>query len=248
MRYPISLMISSVVMVVALTLSAALSIDRLSLIAFVVPFFFLSTFQMSFWLIFVGLLGFAYTLPIQPISISVSVWMIVPAFALMVSKKRNWQVTTLTMCVVFSMEAGLVLLQNEGKLDGSPADTLLQICSVVLIWFGAYCWKGNNQVKLWPSILIVFLLFDSLQSGLFALSGSVLVFCLQELKLIDLLENDNIMSKLVVILPAIAFCTLIVLPQFTVPNPVFVAWIICLMIVWLGEYLNSCELEENKPD
>ncbi len=76
----------------------------------------------------------------------------------------------------------------------------------------------------------------------------MLVFCLQEIKRIESLNNDNMMSKLVVILPAIAFCTLIVLPQFTIPNPVFVAWVLCLMMVWLGEYLNSCELEENKSD
>ncbi len=164
MRYPISLMIASVVMVIVLTLSAGLAFGQLSLIAFVVPFLFLSNFRMSFWLIFAGLLGFAYTLPIQPISISVSVWMIIPAFALMVSKNRNWQVTTLTMCVVFAMEAGIILLQKEGRLEGDPIDTLLQIVSVALIWFGSYCWKMSEQFKLWPFIFIVFLLFDSIQS------------------------------------------------------------------------------------
>ncbi|WP_249199125.1 hypothetical protein [Photobacterium sp. GJ3] len=50
-------------------------------------------------------------------------------------------------------------------------------------------------------------------------------------------------TRLSWILPAIAFATVVLLPEFEVPNPVLVSWLMVLGSAILGEYLMA-EAEE----
>ncbi|PKF49290.1 hypothetical protein [Enterovibrio nigricans] len=241
MWYSTMLMITSAVMVVGAALSLAITDGNIPLIAFVIPALFFARGGIAVWILAVGLVGFGVVTPDQPISISLSLWMILPALVLITGVKRNWQVSVLVISVIIAMECGLLALQSDQKLGGAMSYTLMQILYVVMVWISVYFWKPV-KVSWWPAVLILALLAGGWEHGaLLAFCGSVLALALQELYRIGGEERGD---KLSVILPAIAFATIVVIPDFSVPNPVFVAWLLSLTIAWLGDYLINTENEE----
>ncbi len=244
MMYSTTLMLTSAVMAVGGSLAFALSDGQVPLLTFIIPIlFYAHPIQPAFILICLGLLGFGFVAPHQPISLSISLWMLVPVMVLITGQKRNWQVSILVLSVVFAMECGVLALQGDQKIDGEPYYTLLQLMFVLMVWTGTYFWKPVSKPMLWP-ILLIGLIFisGSLYAVLFTIAMSVLVFCLQEIRLKNKDETKG--EKLSVILPALSFATIIVFPQFTVPNAIFVAWLLSLTITWLGDYLINAEITE----
>ncbi|MDD1781380.1 hypothetical protein LRP49_09215 [Enterovibrio sp. ZSDZ35] len=241
MWYSTMLMITSAVMVVGAALSLAIADGNIPLIAFAIPALFFARGGIAVWILALSLVGFGAVTPDQPISISLSLWMILPALVLITGVKRNWQVSVLVISVIIAMECGLLALQSDQKLGGAMSYTLMQILCVILVWVSVYFWKPV-QVSWWPAVLIVVLFAGGWsQAALLAFCGSVLALTLQELQRIG---GDSRGDKLSVILPAIAFATIVVIPEFSVPNPVFVAWLLSLTIAWLGDYLINTENEE----
>ena len=106
--------------------------------------------------------------------------------------------------------------------------TLLQIVCVMMVWVSVHFWKPIKTISWWPALLIFALFAGGWgQAALLAFCGSVLALSLQEL---NRLGGEDRGDKLSVILPAIAFATIVVIPDFSVPNPVFVAWLLSLTI------------------
>ncbi|WP_407332541.1 hypothetical protein [Enterovibrio sp. 27052020O] len=243
MWYATMLMVTAAVMVIGAALSAAIADGNIPLIAFAIPaLFFIGSGGIAVWLLAIGLIGFGALMPYQPIAISLSLWMILPALVLITGERRNWQVSLLVISVVIAMECGVLALQGDQKLGGAMSYTLLQILCVITVWVSAYFWKPVKNLSWWPVLLILALLAGGwLQAALLAFCGSVLAITLQELQRVG---GEARGDKLSVILPAIAFATIVVFPQFSVPNPVFVAWLLSLTIAWLGDYLLNAENEE----
>lgn len=243
MWYSTMLMLTAAVMVIGAALSSALADGDIPLIAFVVPaLMFASRGGAAVWILALGLIGFGLAMPHQPVAISLSLWMILPALVLITGERRNWQVSLLVVSVVIAMECGVLALQGDQKLGGAMGYTLLQIFSVIMVWVSTYFWKPARSLSWWPLLVVVALwIVGSPQGAMLAFCGSVLALVLQELQRVD---RERRGDKLTVILPAIAFATLVVFPQFSVPNPVFVAWLLSLTIAWLGDYLLNAENEE----
>ncbi|KXF79925.1 VP0952 family biofilm-associated protein [Enterovibrio coralii] len=242
MWYSTMLMITSAVMVVGAALSLAIADGNIPLIAFAIPALFFARGGIAVWFLALGLVGFGAVTPYQPISISLSLWMILPALVLITGVKRNWQVSVLVISVVIAMECGVLALQSDQKLGGAMSYTLLQIVCVMMVWVSVHFWKPVKTISWWPALLIFALFAGGWgQAALLAFCGSVLALSLQEL---NRLGGEDRGDKLSVILPAIAFATIVVIPDFSVPNPVFVAWLLSLTIAWLGDYLINTENEE----
>lgn len=243
MWYATTLMVTAAVMVMGAALSSAFAEGDIPLLAFAIPaLFFAGSGGVAVWILALGLIGFGAMMPYQPVAISLSLWMILPALVLITGERRNWQVSLLVISVVIAMECGVLALQGDEKLGGAISYTLMQIFCVIMVWVATYFWKPVKKISWWPVALIVALLAGGqTQGAMFAFCGSMLVLALQELQRIG---GEQRGDKLCVILPAIAFATIVVFPQFSVPNPVFVAWLLSLTIAWLGDYLLHTENEE----
>ncbi|STQ76622.1 hypothetical protein [Grimontia hollisae] len=243
MWYAVTLTVTAAVMVMGAALSSAFADGDIPLLAFAIPaLFFAGAGGVAVWILALGLLGFGAMMPYQPIAISLSLWMILPALVLITGERRNLQVSLLVLSVVIAMECGVLALQGDEKLGGAIGYTLIQILCVTLVWVATYFWKPVRKLTWWPVLLILALVAGGeTQGAMFAFCGSALVLALQELQRIS---REPRSDKLSVVLPAIAFATIVVFPQFSVPNPVFVAWLLLLTTAWLGDYLLNTEHEE----
>ncbi len=242
--YIMTLMFTTIVVVIGSALSFALCDGQIPLLAFITPIlFFAYPYQLAFLFICLGLLGFGLASPYQPVSLSISLWMLVPVLILVTSQKRNWQVSVLVLSVVTAMGGGVLALQSDQKIGGEAYYTFLQLASIFMVWLGAYFWKPVLNPFYWPFLLIgLILVSSSVYAGLFSVCITALIFCLQEIKLKN--QTSLKAEKLCVILPSLGFATLILLPQVKVPNAIFVAWLLSLMITWLGDYLIHAQIME----
>ncbi len=240
--YIMTLIITTIVVVIGGALSFALSDGQVPLLAFITPIlFFTYPNQLAFLFICIGLLGFGFSSPYQPVSLSISLWMLVPVLVLVTSQKRNWQVSVLVLSVVAAMGGGVLALQSDQKIDGEAYHTFFQLASVFMIWLGAYFWKPVSKPLYWPLLLIgLIFISSSVYAGLFSICVSILIFCLQEISLKD--QASIKAEKLCVTLPSLGFATLILIPQVNVPNAILVAWLLSLTITWLGDYLINAEI------
>lgn len=196
----------------------------------------------SAWLLLIGLGTFGFVLPEQPIALSVSVFMMLPVFAVSFSPKSSWQLAALLISIVLAMDVGLMALQTEGKLDGAPAYTIIQILAVGVIWIAARSWRPVQGNTWWPLFLVIPLWVGGLaHAALVALCVTGLIASLQGMANSKLNEW---VPRMMWILPAVGFATLVLVPWFEVPNPILVAWLLVLGGALLGEYLLEDPEEE----
>ncbi|MGF1699134.1 hypothetical protein L4D09_02285 [Photobacterium makurazakiensis] len=196
----------------------------------------------SAWLLLVGLGSFGLVLPEQPLALSISIFMMLPVFAVCFSPKGSWQLAALLVAIVLAMDVGLMALQGEGKLSGSPVYTVIQIIAVGIIWIAARSWRPVEGNTWWPLFLVVPLWVGGMgHAALVALCITGIIAALQGMLNSKIAEWVPRMGW---ILPAIGFATLVLVPWFEVPSPVLVAWLLVLGGALLGEYLLEDPEEE----
>ncbi|MGR6861249.1 hypothetical protein ACU5EH_13660 [Aliivibrio salmonicida] len=193
------------------------------------------------WILLAGISLFGLTLGTQPLSLSIAVWTLFPLLMVIFSRRKSIHLIIFIISVVVAMEAGIMALQYEGKLAGSAYSTLLQICSVVLVWIAARSWKPVNRNAWWPLVLVIPLWIGGLQhAALVALSITGLIVCLQSVGRSKYSDWLPMMSWL---LPVIGFSTLIVSPKFEVPTSIMVSWLMILLIGWVTDFMMQVDDE-----
>ncbi|UTV28439.1 hypothetical protein [Photobacterium atrarenae] len=193
------------------------------------------------WLLLVALGAYGMVLPEQPLALSISLFMMMPVFAVCFSPKGGWQLAALLLSIVLAMDVGLMALQGEGKLAGSASYTVIQILAVALMWYVGRCWRPVNGNTWWPLFLVVPLWVGGMEhAALVALCVTGLIAALQGMMKSKL---HDWVPRLAWILPAVGFATLVLVPYFEVPNPILVAWLLVLGGALLGEFLIQ-ETEE----
>ncbi|MGF1724240.1 hypothetical protein [Photobacterium nomapromontoriensis] len=195
----------------------------------------------SAWLLLIGLGSYGFVLPEQPIALSISIFMMLPVFAVSFSSKGTWQLGALLVAIVLAMDVGLMALQSEGKLAGSPSYTIVQIIAVGIIWIAVRSWRLVEGNTWWPIFLVVPLWVGGMEhAALVALCVTGLIATVQEMQKKKMQEW---VTRMLWILPAVGFATLVVIPWLEVPSPILVAWLLILGGALLGEYLLE-DLEE----
>lgn len=193
------------------------------------------------WILLAGISLFGLTLGTQPLSLSIAVWTLFPLLMVIFSRRKSIHLIIFIISVVVAMEAGIMALQYEGRLAGSAYSTLLQICSVVLVWIAARSWKPVNRNAWWPLVLVIPLWIGGLQhAALVALSITGLIVCLQSVGRSKYSDWLPMMSWL---LPVIGFSTLIVSPKFEVPTSIMVSWLMILLIGWVTDFMMQVDDE-----
>ncbi|AZL85166.1 hypothetical protein EIJ81_11610 [Aliivibrio salmonicida] len=236
----------SLVLVVVGVLAFGVSGGDLPLLALAIPILWLlPQGGVATWILIAGLSLFGLTLSYQPFPLSISVWTLFPLLIVIFSHRKSIHLIVFVASVVIAMEAGIMALQYEGKLLGSAWATLTQIISVILVWVAARSWKPVNKNAWWPIVLVIPLWIGGLQhAALVALSITGLIVCLQS---VGRSKYHSWLSMLSWVLPVLGFATLIISPQFEVPNSIMVSWVMILLIGWVTDFMLQVD-EEETPD
>lgn len=239
MKTQLLLLIAVLVSAVGSALALSKGADELLALAFVIPALFVFARQhVATWLLVSGLGLFGAVANDQPVAVSVCSWMLFPVLQLVFSPRRHIHVSILVIAVSIAMNTGLIALQLEGKLGGFASYTLIQLFAVGLVWLAVLGWKNNRQFALWPAILVAALVAAGWgNAALLSLTLACMIYVLQQLTV----HGRPWLSHLPIILPSLAFATLIMLPSVATPMPVFISWVMIFAVAWLGEFLLADE-------
>lgn len=194
--------------------------------------------------VFVGsVIIYGLTLPYQPTALSVSVWILFPLLMVSFSRRSHIIVAAVAALIVITLQAGIMVTQNAGKLTGEAIFTAVQTLAVVLIWWSTSHWKPRPQHRWWALLLLLPLWFTQMAYAvLFALAVIGIVGAVERL---SILKTFNWGKLLCWTLPTVAFSALVISPHIEVPNPIFVVWLCLLGTAWATDYiLQSAEYNE----
>lgn len=148
--------ILSILLVVVGVLAFGISGGELPLLALAIPMLWLiPQGGVATWVLLGGMSLFGLTLSEQPLSLSIAVWTLFPLLMVIFSRRKSIHLVAFIIAVVVAMEAGIMALQYEGRLEGSASLTLVQIISVILVWVAARSWKPVNRNAWWPLVLVI---------------------------------------------------------------------------------------------
>ncbi|ELB2070215.1 hypothetical protein [Vibrio parahaemolyticus] len=183
-----------------------------------------------------AMMVFGATLSMQPIALSVGVLILFPLLMVVFSHRSSLGVLLTTGLIVITLQVGLMVTQQGGKLDGSAWVTVVQTLSVVVMWWAATHWKRSEKHSWWPLLLLLPLWIADLHYAvLVALSITGMLASMETLaKLKDSIRWSKLLCWT---LPTVGFAALVVSPNTDVPNPVFVVWICLLGTAWMTDYI-----------
>ncbi|QEO46401.1 hypothetical protein [Vibrio tarriae] len=222
---------------------AGLSEGDIQIIAFLIPALWLlpkSGFSSVVMLAAMGILGL--TLPLQPVALSISQWVLIPLLMVAFSPRSNLGVILVSALIVLTLQVGIMVTQSAGKLEGSPMVTVVQIVMVMLIWWAARGWKPSHAHSWWALILVIplWVAEQFYAATLALLITGIIAAC--EYLVPKATPSLNWGTLLGWSLPCVSFATLVVSPATDVPKPVFVVWICILATAWTTDYvLKSTE-------
>lgn len=190
--------------------------------------------------------SYGLTLPLQPIALSVCVWVLFPLLMVVFSKRSSLGVLLTAGSIVSALMVGIMVTQMAGKLNGSPWVTLVQVLSVTVIWWAANHWRPSSKHSWWPLFLLIPLWIAGLPYAvLVALSITGIIACMESL---NSLKSFSWNKLLCWTLPTVGFAALVVTPSVDVPNSVFVVWICLLGTAWMTDYILNAEDEMKEQD
>lgn len=179
---------------------------------------------------------FGLTLSIQPIALSISVLILFPLLMVVFSRRSSWGVLLTAGLIVFTLQVGIMVTQQAGKLGGSAWLTIVQTLAVFIMWWSARQWKPSEKHSWWSLLLLLPLwLADLPYAVLVALSITGILASMEALAKI---KNSIRWGKLLCwTLPTVGFAVLVVSPNIEVPNSVFVVWMCLLGTAWMTDYI-----------
>ncbi|MFM2590402.1 hypothetical protein [Vibrio sp. TBV020] len=183
---------------------------------------------------------YGLTLPYQPITLSVSLWVLFPLLMVAFSRRSSLAVVLTSALIVTTLMVGIMVTQAGGKLEGEAMITITQTLAVIVIWWSASHWKPSSKHSWWSLGLILPLwMADLSYAVLVALSITGIMASMESLSKLKTFRWSKLLCWT---LPTVGFAALVVSPNIEVPNPVFVVWICLLGTAWMTDYiLRSAE-------
>lgn len=186
---------------------------------------------------------YGLTLPHQPITLSVSLWILFPLLMVAFSKRSSIGVVLTSLLIVSTLLVGIMVTQGGGKLAGDPVVTFIQTVAVCVTWWAASHWKPSNHHSWWALGLIIPLwIADLSHAALIALCVTGIMASMESLSQLKTFKWSKLLCWT---LPTVGFAALVVSPNIEVPNPVFVVWLCLLGTAWMTDYILR-SVEENQ--
>ncbi|MBD1556466.1 hypothetical protein HC752_05915 [Vibrio sp. S9_S30] len=242
-------MVFSLLQFVVTTLLAIVCARALSLsggdipvLALVIPALWILPQGGTAGLILLGSLAvYGFTLPLQPIAMSLSVWILFPLLMVTFSRRSSIYILITTAATIVVMHVGIMVTQAEGKIPGEWGITLIQTLSVMVTWFAARHWKSSSQHSWWALSLILALWLAGWTHA--ALIALCIVGIIASAETLPKLSTFNWNKLLCWTLPTVGFATMVASEAVDIPNPVFVVWIFFLGTAWATDYVLRSEDE-----
>jgi len=186
---------------------------------------------------------YGLTLPLQPITLSVSAWVLFPLLMVVFSRRSSVGVLLTAGLIVLTLQVGIMVTQSAGKLAGTPWVTILQTLAICVIWWSANHLKPTSRHSWWSLGLILPLwIADLPYAALIALSITGIMASMEALTKLKTFRWNKLLCWT---LPTVAFAALVVTPSIEVPSPVFVVWLCLLGTAWMTDYIIRTEDEQN---
>lgn len=219
-----------------------LSAGDIPLIVFFIPaLWLLPKVNLSGLAMLAAIAVFGLTLPMQPVALSISHWVIIPLLMVACSARSNLGVILFSGLIVLTLQVGIMVTQSAGKLEGSAMVTAVQLCTIILFWWAARGWKVSDTHNWWALALIIPLWIAErfYAVALALLMIGIIAACEY---LVAKASSFNWRLLLGWSLPCVSFAALVVSPASDMPKPVFVVWMCTLATAWTIDYvLKSTE-------
>ncbi|MCE7659998.1 VP0952 family biofilm-associated protein [Vibrio fluvialis] len=205
-------------------------------ITFVIPaLWILPRGGITGFVLLAGMDAYGITLPYQPASLSVSMWVLFPMMMVAFSRGSNKGIMAISALIVITLQVGIMVTQAAGKLDGEPWMTVVQLAAVVVIWWAASSWKPSHSHSWWALGLIIPLWVAGLTfAAVIALCLTGLVAVMESLSQVKSFSWSKLLCWT---LPSVSFMAVVLSPDIDVPKPVFVVWICLLTTAWMTDYI-----------
>lgn len=182
---------------------------------------------------------FGLTLPLQPIALSVGVWVLFPLMMVSFSRRSSIRVVLMTFLILITLQVGIMVTQAGGKLEGSAMLTAIQTLSVMLTWYAATHWTSSNRHSWWSLAFVLPLWFAGLTHA--ALVTLCIVGMIAAVETLPKYTNFSWNKLLCWTLPTVGFAALVISPSVDVPKPIFVVWLCLLGTAWVTDYILRSE-------
>ena len=87
---------------------------------------------------------YGLTLSMQPIALSIGVLILFPLLMVVFSRRSSLGVLLTAGLIVLTLQVGIMVTQQAGKLDGTPWITVVQTMAVIVMWWAANHWKPSE--------------------------------------------------------------------------------------------------------
>ncbi|MEF1228075.1 hypothetical protein QTO02_11155 [Vibrio fortis] len=186
---------------------------------------------------------YGLTLPMQPITLSVSAWVLFPLLMVVFSRRSSLSVLVVSGLIVTTLQVGIMVTQSAGKLDGTPWVTVLQTLSIIVIWWAANHLKPASRHSWWSLFLILPLwIADLPYAALVALCVTGIMASMEAMTKLKTFRWNKLLCWT---LPTAGFAALVITPSIDVPSPVFVVWLCLLGTAWMTDYIIRTEDNED---
>ncbi|SIN95752.1 hypothetical protein [Salinivibrio sp. ES.052] len=219
---------------VAAGISADYSLHGLAIVA--PSLFFFYPEKVASWLLVLAMTAFAYALPQLPALLAASTLLLLPALSLWFNPDRHPHVKYLLGAVMIAMFAGMMALQSEAKLGGSPWLLALQIVALLGVWLAIIYWPGYQPPRhgAWL-VLPILAVTVGWPSALWSASIVAMIWLLQWVGMTPHFARSRHLALHV--LPGIPFLVITWVAPWQLTMSLLVAWAAMLAAIWVGEYL-----------
>lgn len=238
------------VLAIVCALAMSLSGGDIPVIALIIPALWVLPQGGVAGLVFLAAMSiYGLTLPMQPITLSVSVWILFPLLMVAFSKRSSLGILLTTSLIVLTLQVGIMVTQNAGKLEGTPWVTIVQTLVVIAIWWVANYWNNSNRKVIsrhswWSLGLIIPLWAAGLSYA--ALISLCIVGIIASMEMLTKPKKFSWNKLLCWTLPTVGFAALVISPIVEVPNPVFVVWLCLLGTAWMTDYIIRTDEEPHE--
>ncbi|EDP57180.1 hypothetical protein [Vibrio sp. AND4] len=238
--------LTAIFLAVVCALAISLSEGDIPVLALMIPALWVLPQDRFAGLVLLGAMTvYGVTLSAQPIAQSVSVLILFPLFMVVFSRRSSLGVLLTAGLIVLTLQVGIMVTQQVGKLDGSPWLTMVQTLSIAAIWWAARRWQPLEKHRWWSLLLLLPLWLAELPYAV--VTALSLTGILASMESLTKIKNSLRWGKLLCwTLPTVGFAALIVSPTIDVPNPVFVVWICLLGTAWMTDYVLRSSDEQTE--
>lgn len=203
---------------------------------FVPAVFFFYPETLTSWLLVLAMGAFAYAMPQLPALLSATSLLMLPALSLLMNPLRHLHVKLLLGSVMIAMLTGIMALQSEAKLAGSPWVFTVLLLGLVVTWGALQQWRSYMPPRQSAWLLLpVLAVLLGWPTALWCVSVVAVIWLLQWIGLTPRFASSRPIALHV--LPCVPFLVITLVTPSQLTMSLLVAWATMLAAIWIGEYL-----------